>query len=141
MNKTFLTQVAQAIDPAIELPLSKDSLRIMGEYLKGRDETKVLFYTKVYHILVATAGARKEDWLNFVTSHVFTKKETKDKHNYGICREWRFCGSIGFGGKYWSGRNAIDCYREEENARVNALITETNEKLKALTTSMVVQDH
>ncbi len=43
--------------------------------------------------------------------------------------EWRFQGKLGFGGKYYSGRNVVDCYTEDRDDKTTKIIEELNEKL------------
>jgi hypothetical protein len=74
----------------------------------------------VYDQLVAIGGAREEDRDNFVYHH----SEAKEK-----CDEWRFIGKLGFGGKYRSQRNRVDCYREDETPERNDIIERLNKAL------------
>ena len=48
------------------------------------------------------------------------------------CREWRFQGKLGFGGKYRSETNKVDCYREDETTEVLLLIDDINHALSLL---------
>jgi hypothetical protein len=75
---------------------------------------------QVWDILMREAGAHETDRAQFL-------------FHWPECREFRFCGSLGFGGKVWAGDfgnpHRIDCYREDETperlatiARVNALL-------------------
>ena len=48
------------------------------------------------------------------------------------CTEWRFCGHLGFGGKYRSETNKVDCYREDETPKRLAIIGELNDALAKL---------
>jgi len=77
----------------------------------------------VYDLLVQIGGAYEPDRQSFVYAHV------KDKYP---CTEWRFSGYLGFGGKYRSGRNSVDCYREDETAKRLAIIEELNSELSEL---------
>lgn len=87
-------------------------------------------FGKAYDILVEFAGASKnhQDRLAFVSA--FTHTESKLRTS-----EWRFQGTIGFGGKFYYdgwGPMRIDCY-VEERSRANAKTIETvNKKLGAL---------
>jgi 5'(3')-deoxyribonucleotidase len=59
----------------------------------------------------------------------------RDTFLYAHChevptREWRFQGSLGFGGKYRSETNRVDCYREDETSKRLELIEQMNEALK-----------
>ncbi len=94
--------------------------------MKTEQETQ--FFNKVYDILVNLAGAQENERNSFIHSHL-TENAIK---NYGICQEWRFCGHFGFGGKYRSGRNQIDYYRENETPRLEALLKEVNDALNLL---------
>ena len=72
----------------------------------------------VYDILTMHAGAPERDRDGFV--HVHSKTG---------CAEWRFQGSLGFGGKYRAATNSIDCYSEDETSKRKALIENVNIKL------------
>jgi hypothetical protein len=83
-------------------------------------------FTRAYDILVDQAGApgRAETRASFV-SHFTT-------HRGAL--EWRFMGSLGFGGKFWrnDGRYYITCYREDETKKRKAVIDKVNRLLDAL---------
>lgn len=46
--------------------------------------------------------------------------------------EWRFCGKFGFGGKYRSGTNTVDFYKEDTTPERIELAKTINEKLSKL---------
>jgi len=75
----------------------------------------------IYDLLVNIGGAYEPDRGSFLYHHV----ESKDG-----CSEWRFCGKLGFGGKYRSGSNRVDCYREDETVERIEIIVRLNEALK-----------
>jgi hypothetical protein len=62
------------------------------------------FYEAVYDILVRIGRADPKDKSDFVRSFMDKKYP---------CTEWRFCGLLGFGGKYRS-YNKVNCYSEDE---------------------------
>ncbi len=68
------------------------------------------FSNKVYDILVLYAGAPESLRDNFIYSH--TDPEYP-------CWEFRFQGHFGFGGKYWSDRNAISYYPEDHTKKLD----------------------
>lgn len=78
----------------------------------------------VYDVLVSLGGADEHMRDSFVSSHIV---ENDFLHN--CCLEWRFCGWLGFGGKYWSRRNIVDCYREDETPERLKLIDSINKEL------------
>lgn len=92
----------------------------------AKDDINEEIANEIYDILVAECGAsaRPDERDSFVYHH------TKAQH---ISGEYRFCGKIGFGGKF---RNYsgwwVDCYREEENYNSVGCILHANEKLRAL---------
>ena len=61
--------------------------------------------TTIYKILVEEVGADPRDADSFVRH--FTSP---------TAIEWRFCGTLGFGGKFYrnAGRYYVQCYREDE---------------------------
>ena len=83
----------------------------------------------VYDILVRLGGAAEHMRDAFVSAHI-----TEEKWMNECCQEWRFCGWLGFGGKYWSRRNVVDCYREDETPERLELIKKMNEELKKVRT-------
>ena len=74
----------------------------------------------VYDLLVQIGGASEDERETFVYNH------TEARY---LCTEWRFCGVLGFGGKYRSERNRVDCYREDETPERLAVIKEINFRL------------
>ena len=52
------------------------------------------------------------------------------------CREFRFIGALGFGGKVWSSRSGsppyVTCYREDETPERLAMLAKANERLASL---------
>ncbi len=75
---------------------------------------------KIYDLLVSLGGASESMRDSFVYHHC----ESEDG-----CGEWRFQGKLGFGGKYYSARNVVDCYTEDRNPSTIAIINELNDKL------------
>lgn len=78
------------------------------------------FANMVYDILVLYGGANESMRGNFVYSHT-------DPDN--ICWEYRFSGLFGFGGKYWSERNAINYYAEDHTKKLDKRQAAINELL------------
>lgn len=70
----------------------------------------------VYDILVRCAGAREDDRDAFVF------------HLTDGCKEWRFQGSLGFGGKLYvePRRWRVGCYREDLTPERAEVIQRTN---------------
>jgi hypothetical protein len=73
----------------------------------------------VYNVLIALAGAPVNMKENFIYHH--TKPDGPE--------EWRFGGKLGFGGKYWSRRNLVSCYSEDETTEREDIIKLTNTAL------------
>ena len=71
---------------------------------------------KIYDVLVSIGGADEMMRDAFVGYHL-------DEQQY---HEWRFAGKLGFGGKYRSEYNKVDCYREDETPDRLRLINEIN---------------
>lgn len=80
----------------------------------------------VYDVLVKEAGAPESMRRDFVRA----MGPENGAHDY--CNEYRFCGELGFGGKYWQGRNEVSCYREDETTKRTKIIDKTNAALKEL---------
>ena len=77
---------------------------------------------KVWSMLVMR-GQVEEDWaarLSFVT-------------NWPGCREYRFCGDLGFGGKVWAGSPPyVTCYPEDKTPEREKTLASLNAALAAL---------
>jgi hypothetical protein len=73
----------------------------------------------VYTVLESMVGAISLDRDNFIYHHI-----RPDGPNV-----WRFSGKLGFGGKYWSDRNEVNCYSEDETPELEQLIARTNRVL------------
>lgn len=79
---------------------------------------------KIYDILTAECGApdwMRDDFVYFCT-------------NLFQSREYRFIGSLGFGGKFWhnDGRFYVNCYPEDMTVPRAEAIKSANEKLAAV---------
>ena len=78
---------------------------------------------KVYDLLVSIGGASESERNSFIYHHIEAK---------GGCSEWRFGGKLGFGGKYRSGTNSVDCYKEDETQDRIKIIENLNLELHNL---------
>lgn len=81
-------------------------------------------YNKIFDILVEECGAAESLRSNFVMEH-----ESKDWPT-----EYRFCGKLGFGGKFWrypigSPQFRVSCYTEDETFERLAMIKAANDRL------------
>lgn len=81
-------------------------------------------YKKCYDILVEHLHAKPEDYESFI-------QYLMEEDNFP--KEYRFCGILGFGGKFWrnDGKLYVSCYREDETPvrmrkikKVNQLLSE-----------------
>jgi hypothetical protein len=72
----------------------------------------------IWDVLVETCGAPPQMWDQFNLC-------------FPECREFRFQGDLGFGGKVWSdrGRVYVNCYPEDETPQRVALIRSANAQL------------
>lgn len=75
---------------------------------------------KIYDVLVNLGGASEHERSGFIYHHV----DSKDG-----CDEWRFQGKLGYGGKYRSRYNTVDCYQEDETKERLKLIKQINSLL------------
>ena len=85
-----------------------------------------------YDILIEHAGAHNDDRGNARESFILAVSHPKI-----ACDEYRFCGSLGFGGKFRNNGNRdgvphVDCYREHETAERVATIEKVNALLRDL---------
>ncbi len=78
----------------------------------------------VYDLLVRELDAMEHMRENFI--YVMTE---------GDCREYRFMGCLGFGGKLYveaRGKLRVGCYREDETPELRAKMAAVNELLKTM---------
>lgn len=73
---------------------------------------------KIYDLLVSVGGAREKERESFIYHHT------------NGCDEWRFQGKLGFGGKYRSRTNTVDCYLEDETPERTKIVKQLNEELQ-----------
>lgn len=113
----LLDEPAKTLDMKVrcqwaELDLRRHGSRVLDAELAG----------KIYDILVEKCRAPADEKSSFVHSH------TERPHT---CTEWRFCGLLGFGGKFrnHSDRLFVDCYRENEDPETLTIMAETNEAI------------
>lgn len=89
------------------------------------------FFERAYDLLVEHAGATigGDPRLTFV--HYFSREDR-------LGTEFRFCGKLGMGGKFWrnDGRFYVACYKEDETPERLAIIEKTNQALAALVEEM-----
>ena len=72
---------------------------------------------KIYDLLVSIGGASESMRESFIYHHCESKSG---------CGEWRFQGKLGFGGKYYSRMNKVDCYTEDRTQEVENIIEKLN---------------
>jgi hypothetical protein len=83
---------------------------------------------EIYKLLVSLAGADdREDVRERFVSYL-----TEDENP-----EWRFCGSLGFGGKFHASNSKwwVSCYREDETPERLEVIRKLNKALEVLKTT------
>jgi hypothetical protein len=82
----------------------------------------------VYDILVQECGA-SETYLSCSERGHFIQQQIERE-----VTEWRFCGNLGFGGKFWriGGRLYVSCYRDDETPERLKMIEAANKRLAAL---------
>ena len=89
---------------------------------------------EIYTILVEVCGAPDptritksgEEYNPYRYEFVYEFSEKEEP-----TREWRFCGNLGFGGKFWHNNDKfyVSCYREDETPEREKAICEANDKL------------
>ncbi len=92
----------------------------------------------IWQVLVDHAGAYE----NPIPGGLRTRDTFVKVQSATLCEEYRFCGSLGFGGKFrrnrvWIGDMrteswTVDCYREDLTDERQAVIDKTNEALAEL---------
>lgn len=78
---------------------------------------------KIYNILIKYAGTYPRMRDTFIQNHITERP----------CKEWRFGGKLGFGGKYWSEDNKVSCYPEDKTESMTILINNINSELNKIT--------
>lgn len=77
---------------------------------------------KVYDVLMETCSAPACERESFIDHYI----------NPTPSSEWRFCGALGFGGKFRSPAFRVDCYPEDETPARREMISKANEQLAGL---------
>ena len=99
---------------------------------RKQDELERKYFTAVYGVLVTLAGADIDRTNCFVESHL--SRGERDARS--VCKEWRFCGEFGTGGKYWRERNAVTYYDDiSKDPELEVLKNDVNETLQAVYTA------
>jgi hypothetical protein len=77
----------------------------------------------IYDILVKECGAFEEEREHFIIHQTTTE-----------IREWRFCGKLGFGGKFWNAddRLYVNCYNEDLTPERSKMIEQANKLLEKI---------
>lgn len=85
---------------------------------------------QIYDILIEFAGP-----INYLTPRDSFVRWFVEDSRYS--KEFRFQGSLGFGGKFWrnDGRLYVNCYSEDETAGRMAIIERINYELSSLNTT------
>jgi hypothetical protein len=73
---------------------------------------------RIYDVLVEECGASNADRDYFVQWHAAADGD-----------EFRFQGTLGFGGKFWANRWSVNCYREDETPARLATMGRANARL------------
>jgi hypothetical protein len=81
------------------------------------------FFSRVYDVLVEQAGASRDEDERF--SFVFEFTGQKPTGAY------RFCGSLGMGGKFYFPAFNVGCYPEDRTSEREAAILATNQSLRS----------
>ncbi|MCK9155132.1 MAG: hypothetical protein M0P12_03355 [Paludibacteraceae bacterium] len=78
---------------------------------------------KVYDILV------EECWASESLRNAFVCTETTE-----VCTEYRFCGNLGFGGKFWNTNDKlyVNYYPEDETPQRDKMMDAANKRLSKL---------
>ena len=99
------------------------------------------FARKVWRILVEECDAPSGQKIDLgdhqvdLDEYSFVLAATSEPTDYsrGGISEYRFCGSLGFGGKVWRGPPPyVTCYREDETPAIKARMEKANRRLTAL---------
>ena len=80
--------------------------------------------SQIYNILIEECGAQQDG------REAFVQRQTDDHYPF----EYRFCGALGFGGKFRrsSSRWYVTCYSEDKTPERAAMIETANQRLEKL---------
>jgi hypothetical protein len=83
------------------------------------------FYFDCYDLLVSTGNTNADIWDKQAFISYFTRENG---------REWRFCGHLGFGGKFRRDgiNHYVSCYSEDETPERRAMIDDLNRRITRL---------
>lgn len=87
---------------------------------------------KIYDVLVELAGARTHVVTKDGKTWCWEKLDFVHSHLEQNTTEYRFCGKLGFGGKYRVNTNTVTYYSEDETVERLAITKATNEELKKI---------
>lgn len=114
------------LDPVSE----KLEIEVADKWRKHRVHRQIRTLTQdramaIYDVLVRKCGAEESGRGSFV---YFQTKGTY------IPNEWRFCGILGFGGKFWNTTLQwyVSAYEENLDAETRLIVAETNEILQKM---------
>lgn len=80
-------------------------------------------FSRVFDLLVSIGGAQPRERDEFVMLHMDAKFP---------CDEYRFWGTLGFGGKYRRQTNRVDCYSEDMTPERRVTIDRLNKELERI---------
>lgn len=86
-------------------------------------------WNKVYDLLIEIGGASAVERSDFVYAHINTE-----------CHEWRFCGKLDFGGKFWREKFKVTCYSEDVTPNITLTMDILNNRLAELHKQVENQD-
>jgi hypothetical protein len=100
---------------------------------KGYRKLPVEVANKIYDVLVHHCGARDEE-ITTKSGETYNPYRSDFVYEFSEIdeptREWRFCGDLGFGGKFWwNGKFYVSCYAEDETPEIKKAIEKANEEL------------
>lgn len=86
---------------------------------------------RVYDVLVEECQANDDEMYR----DMFVRYHTSEDCLFGGTSEWRFQGSLGFGGKFWIRQNRgwdVTYYPEDHKDELDKKVKAANEKLQKL---------
>lgn len=92
------------------------------------EDTYADLFNEVFDLLVADVSARPAQREEFLRHHLALRDRWQPS-------EFRFQGSLGFGGKFWCEMDhlRVSCYAEDQTATRKRAMWRTNEKLEPFT--------
>lgn len=96
-----------------------------------KEEQIKQIFEEVYTILLVHLRASPGQRDDFVAYHLRSHGDDMPRVSP---TEWRFCGALGMGGKFWAAPESfyVSCYKEDSGPAIRSAMKDVNEALEPL---------